>query len=244
MVGKPITIQDTLLLSKEIIQTEIAPARIDIGRLATEWINEKAAYASVTEFIADKLTAFLGTDKRVLKPKDIVLYGFGRIGRIAARELIIQAGKGEQLRLRAIVTRSNSDEDISKRAALLRTDSVHGPFPGTIIEDFENKALIINYLKQIRIQFNLKQNVFLTSIEYADFLDFTSFLMNVGLVSINNVHHEDTLTPHPCSIGFAARFEPQPKGSKSKRKQRGAGLRKQFGRLFRYTHRRIRERPS
>jgi glyceraldehyde 3-phosphate dehydrogenase len=144
MVGKPITIQDTLLLSKEIIQTEIAPARIDIGRLATEWINEKAAYSSVTEFIADKLSAFLGADKRVLKPKDIVLYGFGRIGRIAARELIIQAGKGEQLRLRAIVTRSNSDEDISKRAALLRTDSVHGPFPGTIIEDFENKALIIN----------------------------------------------------------------------------------------------------
>ena len=142
MVGKPITIQDTLLLANEIIQTEIAPARIDVGRLATEWINEKAGYESVKEFISDKLNAFLGKDKRVLKPKDIVLYGFGRIGRIAARELIIQAGKGEQLRLRAIVTRSNSDEDISKRAALLRTDSVHGPFPGTIIEDFENKKII------------------------------------------------------------------------------------------------------
>jgi len=72
------------------------------------------------------------------------LYGFGRIGRLAARELISQAGKGEQLRLRAIVTRGNSGEDIVKRADLLRTDSVHGPFPGTIIEDLENKALIIN----------------------------------------------------------------------------------------------------
>lgn len=144
MVGKPITVQDSLLLAKEILAADIAPARIDIGRLATEWLNEKAAYGSASEFIADKLNGFLGKDKRVLKPKDIVLYGFGRIGRIAARELIIQAGKGEQLRLRAIVTRSNSDEDISKRAALLRTDSVHGPFPGTVIEDFENKALIIN----------------------------------------------------------------------------------------------------
>ncbi|MFM2285977.1 MAG: hypothetical protein RLZZ543_1474 [Bacteroidota bacterium] len=144
MVGKPITVQDSLLLAKEILSADIAPARIDIGRLATEWLNEKAAYGSASEFIADKLNGFLGKDKRVLKPKDIVLYGFGRIGRIAARELIIQAGKGEQLRLRAIVTRSNSDEDISKRAALLRTDSVHGPFPGTVIEDFENKALIIN----------------------------------------------------------------------------------------------------
>ncbi len=63
---------------------------------------------------------------------------------MAARELIAQAGKGEQLRLKAIVTRGNSDTEIVKRADLLRTDSVHGPFPGTIIEDLENKALIIN----------------------------------------------------------------------------------------------------
>ena len=63
-----------------------------------------------------------------MQPKDVVLYGFGRIGRIAARELITQAGKGEQLRLRAIVTRSYSDEDLIKRADLLRNDSVHGPF--------------------------------------------------------------------------------------------------------------------
>jgi glyceraldehyde 3-phosphate dehydrogenase len=144
IVGRPIAIQDTIALSREIFNKEIAPSRIDIGRLATEWLNEKALYPSPSEFINDKLVGFLGKDKRVLTPKDVVLYGFGRIGRIAAREIIAQAGKGEQLRLRAIVTRSNSDEDITKRAALLRTDSVHGPFPGTIIEDLENKALIIN----------------------------------------------------------------------------------------------------
>jgi glyceraldehyde 3-phosphate dehydrogenase len=74
----------------------------------------------------------------------LFLFGFGRIGRIAAREIISQAGKGEQLRLKAIVTRGNSDIEIVKRADLLRTDSVHGPFPGTVIEDLENKALIIN----------------------------------------------------------------------------------------------------
>jgi glyceraldehyde 3-phosphate dehydrogenase len=80
----------------------------------------------------------------LITPKDVILYGFGRIGRLAARELISQAGKGEQLRLRAIVTRGSSDDDIIKRADLLRTDSVHGVFPGTVIEDLENKALIIN----------------------------------------------------------------------------------------------------
>jgi glyceraldehyde 3-phosphate dehydrogenase len=74
----------------------------------------------------------------------VVLFGFGRIGRLAARELIAQAGKGEQLRLKAIVTRGSSDEEIIKRADLLRNDSVHGPFPGTVIEDLANKSLIIN----------------------------------------------------------------------------------------------------
>ncbi|MFN5784766.1 MAG: glyceraldehyde-3-phosphate dehydrogenase, partial [Flavobacteriia bacterium] len=69
---------------------------------------------------------------------------FGRIGRLAARELIKQAGKGQQLRLRAIVTRGSSDADIIKRASLLRNDSVHGAFRGSVIEDLENKALIIN----------------------------------------------------------------------------------------------------
>src|SRR5690606_16375810 len=65
-------------------------------------------------------------------------------GRIAARELVKQAGKGQQLRLRAIVTRSLTDEEIVKRAALLRNDSVHGAFKGSVIEDIPGKALIIN----------------------------------------------------------------------------------------------------
>ncbi|NBU47149.1 MAG: glyceraldehyde-3-phosphate dehydrogenase, partial [Flavobacteriales bacterium] len=66
------------------------------------------------------------------------------IGRLAARELIKQAGKGQQLRLRAIVTRGNSDNDIIKRASLLRNDSVHGAFKGSVIEDLSNKTLNIN----------------------------------------------------------------------------------------------------
>ena len=79
-----------------------------------------------------------------IKPKDVVLYGFGRIGRLAARELIKQAGKGQQLRLKAIVTRTVNKDAIIKRAALLRNDSVHNEFQGTVEEDLENNALIIN----------------------------------------------------------------------------------------------------
>jgi glyceraldehyde 3-phosphate dehydrogenase len=144
IVKKPILVKDTLAIAKAMAKLDLAPARIDIGRLGAEWINEKDKYASVEAFVSDKLVTFIGKAKRVLHAKDVVLYGFGRIGRLLARELIAQAGRGEQLRLRAIVTRSCTDLELSKRADLLRTDSVHGPFPGTVIEDYENKALIVN----------------------------------------------------------------------------------------------------
>ena len=143
IVKKPITIYETLAIAKEIYESKVGAGRIDIGKLAFEWDQEKAKYKTQTDFINDKLKDMLGVPNPVT-PKDVVLYGFGRIGRLAARELIAQAGKGEQLRLKAIVTRGNSNEEIVKRADLLRTDSVHGPFPGTVIEDLENKALIIN----------------------------------------------------------------------------------------------------
>lgn len=142
--GKDISIYETLELALTISKCNLAPSRIDIGRLASEWLEDNDHYPTIHDFVVSKLSKHIGKDKRNLVPKDVVLFGFGRIGRIAARELILQAGKGEQLRLRAIVTRSYSDEELIKRAELLRTDSVHGPFNGTITEDFENKALIIN----------------------------------------------------------------------------------------------------
>ncbi len=145
IIGKDITVSISLNLSLAITALEIAPSRIDIGRLGSEWLTEAADFNNdIDAFVKNKLAKHIGLDKKALTPKDVVLYGFGRIGRIAARELILQAGKGEQLRLRAIVTRSNSDTDISKRADLLRNDSIHGAFPGTIVEDYANKALIIN----------------------------------------------------------------------------------------------------
>ncbi len=143
IVKKTISVQDTLAIAQGINQLDVCPSRMDIGKLAFEYLQEKDKHKSVTDFLKHKLVDFIGT-KSTITPKDVVLYGFGRIGRLAARELISQAGKGEQLRLRAIVTRGNNADDITKRADLLRTDSVHGNFPGTVIEDLENKALIIN----------------------------------------------------------------------------------------------------
>lgn len=143
IVKKTISVSDSVMLANELYNSDVCPSRIDIGKLAYEYHQEKSNYKSATDFINDKLKDLIGK-KYTQTPKDVILYGFGRIGRLAAREIISQAGKGEQLRLRAIVTRGNSAEDIVKRADLLRTDSVHGNFPGTVIEDVENSALIIN----------------------------------------------------------------------------------------------------
>lgn len=144
IMNRTISVSDTAKLAGELTKLDLAPSKIDIGKLCAEWTDEANNYSDMSAFVTDKLKDFIGQEKGSIIPKDVVLYGFGRIGRLAARELISQAGKGDQLRLRAIVTRGNSDDDLIKRADLLRMDSVHGPFPGTVIEDFENKQLIIN----------------------------------------------------------------------------------------------------
>ena len=144
VVNKPIDIFTTSELAEEILKLDLAPSKLDIGKLASEWLAEEAKYASKADFLNDKLSGIGQATENGAEPRDVVLYGFGRIGRLAARELIKQAGKGQQLRLRAIVTRSSADKDITKRAALLRNDSVHGAFKGSVQEDLENKAIIIN----------------------------------------------------------------------------------------------------
>jgi glyceraldehyde 3-phosphate dehydrogenase len=204
IVGKLITIEDTLILAEQIAALEIAPSRIDLGRLASEWVAEQTNFASVEEFVKTKLAAHLGLEKKVLTPKDVVLYGFGRIGRIAARELIMQAGKGEQLRLRAIVTRSNSDKDISKRADLLRYDSVHGPFNGTIVEDYENKALIIN-----------GQTIAMIASKEASTIDYTAYGIQDALIIDNTgvLRDREGLSQHMQAKGVSKVLLTAPGGS-------------------------------
>jgi len=172
-VEKAVNVFDTADLAKLMTEMDLAPSKIDIGKLAYEWLTESSNYSSKSEFLNSKLEGFLG-DGHEITPKDVVLYGFGRIGRLAARELIKQAGKGQQLRLRAIVTRDNSDSQIIKRAALLRNDSVHGAFNGTVIEDLENKALIVN-----------GQTITMIAANQPEDIDYTSYGIENALVIEN-----------------------------------------------------------
>lgn len=142
-VEKNITIFDILDIANAIRSSNLPPARIDIGKLAYECITQKNACSDKINFVQNQLKD--ADNSKSFEPRDVVLYGFGRIGRLLARELMTKAGSGKQLRLRAIVTRGELDETaLEKRASLLRDDSVHDDFPGTVDIDLDKKVLIIN----------------------------------------------------------------------------------------------------
>ena len=141
--GLAIPLSLTSSLSKAISKLDIAPSRIDLGRLCKEYI-EDGSKADFDQFVSVKLKDFIGKEKKVIKPRDVVLYGFGRIGRLAARILIEHSGGGHQLRLKAIVTRDKASDDLPKRASLLRIDSVHGKFAGVVEADPQSNSIIIN----------------------------------------------------------------------------------------------------
>lgn len=144
VVKKPIDLFTSAEIAKTMLTLDLAPSKIDIGKLTKDYTDEKANFASINDFLNNKLGSFIGQDKHTFNPKDVILYGFGRIGRLVVRELITQAGKGQQLRLKAIVLRKVTNEELVKRAALLSNDSVHGAFKGSVVVDTENQALVIN----------------------------------------------------------------------------------------------------
>ena len=144
VVNKPISVFDSADIARALYEMNLAPAKIDIGKLASEWLAERERFKSLNDFLETKLGNFINDGGAPLEPRDVVLYGFGRIGRLAARELIKQAGKGQQLRLRAIVVRSVDEKSLIKRAALLENDSVHGRFAGTVDIDHDGQYLMVN----------------------------------------------------------------------------------------------------
>ncbi len=156
-VQKPISIFDAVEISRAIKELEMPPAKLDIGKLAYEY-HLAENQDNVAQFVSAKLSGAVKSNG--FQPKDIVLYGFGRIGRLLARELMVRTGKGLQMRLRAIVTRGEINETIlEKRASLLRNDSVHGLFAGTVSVDMAKKALIINGTTVYMISANAPEEI-------------------------------------------------------------------------------------
>ncbi|OWP84256.1 glyceraldehyde-3-phosphate dehydrogenase [Flavobacterium davisii] len=190
-VQKPINIFDSVEILRAIHALDLPPSRLDIGKLTYEFHLEDNKYNDATSFVVDKLKEAKASDE--IKPKDVVLYGFGRIGRLLARELSSKIGKGQQLRLRAIVTRDKNDAVLlEKRASLLRYDSVHGDFQGSVEADAENGTLIINGAPVHIITANSPEEI-----------DYTKYSIQDALVIDNTgaFTTEEALSRHLTSIG-------------------------------------------
>jgi len=190
-VQKPINVFDSVEILRAIESLDLPPSRIDIGKLTFEYHLEDNKYNDAKAFVIDKLKDAKHTHD--IKPKDVVLYGFGRIGRLLARELMSKAGKGQQLRLRAIVTRDKNDAVLlEKRASLLRYDSVHGDFEGSVQADVENNALTINGTTVHIITANSPEEI-----------DYTAYGINDALVIDNTgaFTTEEALSRHLTSKG-------------------------------------------
>ena len=137
---------DTYPMLEGISKLKLGPAHIDVGKLVVKYQKSNGNGSSLSDFLAAELDEIIGSDVKPLpEPQDVVLYGFGRIGRLIARILVDKAGGGDVLRLRAIVIRKGKlNHDLEKRAALLRRDSVHGPFKGTVRVLEDKNTLVVN----------------------------------------------------------------------------------------------------
>lgn len=138
---KELALVETLPILRELVEMDLGTASIDLGRLAKEYKHSDEK--DLRTFLDRELADVIGTSSS-LEARDVVLYGFGRIGRLLARILIAREAMYGGVRLRAVVVRKKGDIDIIKRASLLRRDSVHGPFNGTITVDEDNEIIWAN----------------------------------------------------------------------------------------------------
>ncbi|USD63980.1 glyceraldehyde-3-phosphate dehydrogenase [Vibrio sp. SCSIO 43136] len=142
-VSNEITTDKTLPILQVMNKMPLAPCRVDIGQLASGYWQNHEDENGLEDYLATALNEPLKSNQDP-QVKDVVLYGFGRIGRLLTRLLVEKSGAGYPLRLKAVVVRGGKDGDLAKRASLLRRDSVHGNFNGSITIDEERDALIVN----------------------------------------------------------------------------------------------------
>ncbi|MGE4266283.1 MAG: glyceraldehyde-3-phosphate dehydrogenase [Deferribacterales bacterium] len=150
ILDKELSVRDTEPFLDAVASLETSPATIDIGKLYAKY-EKTDKKLSVADFVKAELAEITTGDFEEPEAKDVVLYGFGRIGRLLARIMVGRSRVGTGLRLRAVVIRKGEKMDIAKRASLLRRDSVHGAFEGTIIVVEDEDAIIVNgnYVKFI-----------------------------------------------------------------------------------------------
>lgn len=193
MVGEELNIAESFNMLEQLAKFKIKPSRVDLGKLCYDY-KQNGAGQSIADYLGVQLAGVLTNEpQEAQEAKDVVLYGFGRIGRLVARMLIDRTGGGYKMRLRAIVVRGKGG-DLEKRASLLRRDSIHGPFSGSITIDEESNSIIANG--------NVIRIIYANS---PDEVDYTQYGINNALVVDNTGiwKDEDGLGLHLKSKGVS-----------------------------------------
>ena len=194
VINRELPLSESIEVLRAVAALPLDSARLDLGRLTTGF-HADGQETSLDDYLADALRPALSGSGRLLdEPTDVVLYGFGRIGRLLARLLIERTGSGAKLRLRGIVLRPGGEGDVDKRASLLRRDSVHGPFTGTIRVDHEKNQIIANGNPIQLIYANAPEDV-----------DYTSYGIDNAIVVDNTGiwRDEEALGRHLQATGVA-----------------------------------------
>ena len=191
VTGAALPLEQTKLVLDALLTLTPGPASLDLGRLLGDFAERETEAGTLVDYMRGVLD-----DAQPAEPAgtDVVLYGFGRIGRLVARILISHAGNAPGLHLRAIVVRRGAENDLIKRASLLRRDSVHGPFEGTISVDPEANTILANGT--------------LIQVIYADdpgAIDYTAYGISDAVVVDNTGRwrDEEGLSQHLRSTGVA-----------------------------------------
>ncbi len=145
--GNELSELETFPLLERLSNLALSDCEIDLGELTVRcpFFDDLADNPNkIDSYLQEQLDFSSSTSIRPSEPQDIVLYGFGRIGRLMARLLVETTGPGNYFRLKAVVVRNGGENDLVKRASLLRRDSVHGRFIGTIRVDLDNNLLVVN----------------------------------------------------------------------------------------------------
>ena len=184
---------ETYQVITALSELQLGPAEIDVGIIAATYLFDDKNI-EINDFVLESVGELIGNTGSILdQAQDVVLYGFGRIGRLLTRLLVEDSGGGDNLLLKAIVLRKNSDDDLIKRANLLRTDSVHGPFKGTIRVMEDNDILIING-NEVKVIYSNKP----------DEINYTKFNIENALLvdSTGAWRDKDSLSKHLKSKGI------------------------------------------
>ena len=95
---------ETFPILRALAAHDLGHAHIDIGRIAARYFFEgddtdaDGNKVTLEDYVSSQVSDLIGsTQKPLNQPQDVVLYGFGRIGRLMARLLIEKTGGGDNL---------------------------------------------------------------------------------------------------------------------------------------------------